>query len=76
LRRKISLPVIILFVMTLTVINYGCSQSDTEQREDRDDSVSFNLDDPKLKERLGQDDGYAFAIHYGADIHGSLETCG
>jgi hypothetical protein len=29
-----------------------------------------------LAERLGKDDGYAAAIHYSADIHGSLETCG
>jgi len=29
-----------------------------------------------LEERLGEDDGYAFAIMYGADVHGSLETCG
>ena len=39
-------------------------------------SFELDLNDPKLQERLGQDDGYAFAILYGADIHGSLETCG
>jgi hypothetical protein len=44
--------------------------------DDRDDSISFDLNDPKIKERLGDDDGYAFAIMYSADIHGSLETCG
>ena len=30
----------------------------------------------RLAERLGADDGYALAIHYSADLHGSLETCG
>ena len=29
-----------------------------------------------LLERLGKDDGYAVAIHYSGDLHGSLETCG
>jgi hypothetical protein len=27
-------------------------------------------------ERLGKDDGFALAIHYSGDLHGSLETCG
>jgi hypothetical protein len=44
--------------------------------DDQNVSVSFNINEPKIVEKLGQDDGYAFAIHYGADIHGSLETCG
>ena len=30
----------------------------------------------QLLERLGKDDGYALAIHYSGDLHGSLETCG
>ena len=57
------------------VINHVCSRSGLDSDE-LDDSVSFDLNDPKIKERLGEDDGYAFAIMYGADVHGSLETCG
>jgi hypothetical protein len=73
LRRKISLFVLLAFVVTMTVINHGCARSgDLEENE----SFELDLNDPKLQERLGQDDGYAFAILYGADIHGSLETCG
>ena len=30
----------------------------------------------QLIERLGKDDGYAIAIHFSGDLHGSLETCG
>jgi hypothetical protein len=30
----------------------------------------------QIAERLGKDDGYALAIHYSGDLHGSLETCG
>ena len=57
----------------MTVINHGCARSgELEENE----SFELDLNDPKLQERLGQDDGYAFAILYGADIHGSLETCG
>jgi hypothetical protein len=74
LRRKISLLVIAAFIATLSIINHGCSSSN--EPEINDDSINFNLNDPKIKERLGEDDGYAFAIMYGADIHGSLETCG
>ena len=60
---------------TLAVVNNGCSHSGNPD-ESGDDSVSFDVNDPKIKERLGEDDGYALAIMYGADIHGSLETCG
>ncbi|MCI0490255.1 MAG: hypothetical protein L0229_26995 [Blastocatellia bacterium] len=75
MRKKISLMVIIAFVATLTAINYGCSRSGADE-EDRVESLSFDPNDPKFKQRLSTDDGYAFAVFYGADIHGSLETCG
>lgn len=75
MRRKISLLIIVAFVAALASINHGCSRSSDPDAE-MDGSVSFDLGDPKLKERLGEDDGYAFAVLYGADIHGSLETCG
>jgi hypothetical protein len=75
LRRKISLLIIVAFVAALASINHGCGRSSDPEAE-MDDTVSFDLGDPKLKERLGEDDGYAFAVLYGADIHGSLETCG
>ena len=68
--------VIVAFVAALSVISNGCSRSGTMDSDDRDDSLSFDLNDAKIKERLGEDDGYAFAIMYGADVHGSLETCG
>jgi len=74
LRRKISLLVIAAFIATLSIINYGCSSSN--EPEINDETINFDFNDPKIKERLGEDDGYAFAIMYGADIHGSLETCG
>jgi hypothetical protein len=76
LRRKISLLVIVSLMAALATINHGCSRSGALDVDDRDDSLSFDLNDPKIKERLGEDDGYAFAIMYAADIHGSLETCG
>ncbi|HWO00211.1 MAG TPA: hypothetical protein VNS63_13190 [Blastocatellia bacterium] len=75
MRRKISLLVIAVFVAALATINNGCSRS-SDPDADMDGSSSFDLSDPKLKERLAEDDGYAFAIMYGADVHGSLETCG
>ncbi len=58
------------------IINHGCSRSSSLDEDDSDVSLGFDLNDPKMKERLGEDDGYAFAIMYGADVHGSLETCG
>ena len=74
LRRKISLLLIVAFIAALAILNNGCSQSEPADSDDA--SVSFDLNEPKIKERLGKDDGYAFSIMYGADIHGSLETCG
>ena len=76
LRRKLSLLVVVAFVAALAVINNGCSRSSDSDSDGGDDRFSFDLNDPKIKERLGDDDGYALAIMYGADIHGSLETCG
>jgi hypothetical protein len=66
--------VIAAFIAALSIFNHGCSQPDPSDLDDN--SVDFDLNDPKIKERLGQDDGYAFAIMYGGDVHGSLETCG
>ena len=74
MRRKISLLIIALFMAGLAAINHGCSRS--ADPDGSDESLNFDLSDPKLKERLAEDDGYAFAVMYGADIHGSLETCG
>lgn len=65
----------VTLMAVVAVINHGCSRSGTDS-EQLDDNVSFDLNEPKIKERLGEDDGYAFAIMYGADVHGSLETCG
>ena len=65
----------VTLVAATAVINHGCSRSGPDS-EQLDDNVSFDLNEPKIKERLGEDDGYAFAIMYGADVHGSLETCG
>lgn len=76
MRRKISLMVIVVFVAALALIHNGCSRTGGSDSGDRDDSLSFDINDAKLKERLAEDDGYAFAIMYGADVHGSLETCG
>lgn len=73
--RKLSLLVIVTFVAALAAINYGCGRS-SEDPDNDDESFSVDLNDPNIKERLAQDDGYAFAVLYGADIHGSLETCG
>ena len=74
MRRKISLIVVLAFVASFAILNFGCSQS--EPNDPDDGNIGFDLNDPKIKDRLGEDDGYAFAIFYGADVHGSLETCG
>ena len=74
MRRKISLLIIAVFVAGLATINHGCSRS--QYSDSGEESLNFDLSDPKLQERLGEDDGYAFAVMYGADVHGSLETCG
>ena len=63
------------FITALALVNHGCSRTGLDS-DDRDDSIAFDLNDPKIKERLGEDDGYSFAIMYGSDTHGSLETCG
>jgi hypothetical protein len=76
LRRKISLLIIVAFVSVLAAINYGCSTSSDADFDGPDPSFSLDLTNPTLKERLGEDDGYSMAIFFGADIHGSLETCG
>ena len=76
MRRKISLSVMVIFSIAVSTMYYGCSGNSDSEVEDQNVSVNFNINEPKMLEKLGNDDGYAFAIHYGADIHGSLETCG
>ena len=74
MRRRISLAIIILFVSAVAIFNDGCSGS--REDEDDDNTLTFDLANPTIQERLAEDDGYAFAVFYGGDIHGSLETCG
>ena len=58
----------------MAALNHGCSGPGAD--EELEDSYDVDLSNPNLLERLGADDGYTFAVLYGADIHGSLETCG
>lgn len=76
MRRKISLVVLFSFVALMGTLNHGCSRSEGTEDEEREAGISFDSLEPKFKERLSNDDGYAFAVLYGGDIHGSLETCG
>ena len=76
LRRQISILATLAFVTLLLLQTYGCSGSRAADAIDADDPFHPDLNEPRLKEHLGEDDGYAFAVMYGADIHGSLETCG
>ena len=75
MRRKVSLLVAIGFIALMVIQSWGCAGSEAADSIEADD-FHPDLNDPRLKERLGEDDGYAFAVMYGADIHGSLETCG
>jgi hypothetical protein len=75
LRRKALLLATLVFVAALAALQFGCSSSEPTG-VDMTAPLSFDINTPKIKERLGEDDGYALAILYGSDIHGSLETCG
>ena len=75
MRRTVSLVAIALFLLSIALMLHGC-KSQTEVAAGITDNFAPDLNDPKLKERLGDDDGYSLAVLYGSDIHGSLETCG
>lgn len=74
LRRTISLLITVIFSCIVGLGYYGCS--DAGESGGAEDSFKPDLSNPRLAERLGQDDGFALAVVYGSDIHGSLETCG
>jgi hypothetical protein len=74
LRRKISLLVTLVLLSGLALVSHGCSRS--EATGEINDTFAPDLNDSRLKERLAEDNGYSFAVMYGSDIHGSLETCG
>jgi hypothetical protein len=80
LHRKSFFAIIVTVASVLLLTTYGCSRpapvDEGYDLDDKEEKISFDLNDPKIRERLGEDDGYAFAILYGADTHGSLETCG
>ncbi len=75
MRRKTSLLATLLFIAGLAVVEFGCAGSEPAG-VDMNAPLTFDINSPKIKERLGEDDGFALAILYGGDIHGSLETCG
>jgi hypothetical protein len=58
------------------LIFHGCAKTPAAVATGIKDTFEPDLSDPKLKERLGDDDLYSLAVFYGSDIHGSLETCG
>jgi hypothetical protein len=74
LRRIISLLITVAFIGMLGLGYYGCS--DAGESGEVEDSFRPDLSNARLAERLGSDDGFALAVMYGADLHGSLETCG
>jgi len=76
LRKKISLIVTVLFSAAMGLFYYGCSHSGASESTAINDDFKPDITAPKLKEKLGEDDGYSLAVIYGSDIHGSLETCG
>ena len=75
MRRSVTLLPILLLSIVTGLVNLSCSGNNVETEETVDSSIP-DINNPKLKERLGEDDGYAIAVLFGGDIHGSLETCG
>ena len=59
-----------VFAILLTGAIISTFPTSAQQRPDASQAAQM------LVERLGKDDGYALAIHYSGDLHGSLETCG
>ena len=76
MRKKISLIVIVAFCAAMALLTHGCSHSGASTATEVKDDFKPDINDPKLKDKLGADDGYSLAVLYGSDIHGSLETCG
>lgn len=65
-----------IFLTVAALAAIGCSHSGALAGGGVKDDFKPNLEDSKLKDKLGPDDGYSLAVMYGSDIHGSLETCG
>ena len=75
MRRNVMVLAALVCILAFAVLEVGCSGSDANQPDDNS-PLGFDINSPKIKERLGDDDGFAVTILYGGDIHGSLETCG
>lgn len=66
--------VVILSVAALAVVAQVSHTVANQERPGRlFELVGMNL---PLEERVGVDDGAAFAIHFSGDTHGNLDTCG
>jgi hypothetical protein len=74
LRRRVSILLLLASLSSLLLLQGGCSRA--EEGEEPEEALTFDISSPVIQERLGTDDGYAFALFYGGDTHGSLETCG
>jgi hypothetical protein len=70
------LIVTLVFAAALVALHHGCSSPSVPDVDAPDPNFSLDINNPQLKERLGDDDGYSLAVFFGGDIHGSLETCG
>jgi hypothetical protein len=69
-RKSAQTPLRIIFALLL--VGAIISTSPTFAQPGLDGPNAAN----PAQDRLGKDDGYAIAIHYSGDLHGSLETCG
>jgi hypothetical protein len=74
--RRIKLAAIALISAFAAYLWQGphTGANDAQQRQyERPDIAGQGV---PFNERLGADDGAAFAVHFSGDTHGSLEPCG
>ena len=67
-----------IFLVSALIFSYGPWQetgasASQEQPQNRVEIVGMNV---PMNERIAADDGAALVIHFGGDVHGSLEPCG
>jgi hypothetical protein len=67
--KHISRLAFVFSYVAWSVARIGFSQQVPEK-------VEFAGQGMPLAERVGTDDGVAFVVHFGGDIHGNLDACG
>ena len=71
--RKTKAAVVFIAIMIAALLLLDRSRARAQEPTNKLEIIGLQI---PYDQRMGADDGALFAIHFGGDTHGSLDTCG